>query len=286
MKKSGPHPGAERRSRPRRGPLVVPRDLLYRWLRWAAAHFRSVYTVLGLFLSLGLLATMLATGFFVVVSRAMLGGRTQQMDIAFMQRIEYLHTPLLDVAALEITALGSITVVALVAAIASALLWTSEHRWSVLLLWAAIAGGTVLNLMLKAGFDRPRPDVFVWRIDYVGQSSFPSGHATLAMVMYWTLAYLISRLERPRLLRLLTWTGAAVLIVLIAASRVYLGVHYPSDVVAGVVLGFVWATICAAGIEVIRYFRHREPQLRRDEKDLDRGTPLAPDTSNPQPRSP
>jgi undecaprenyl-diphosphatase len=106
------------------------------------------------------------------------------------------------------------------------------------------------------------------------------------MVMYWTLAYLISRLERPRLLRLLTWTGAAVLIVLIAASRVYLGVHYPSDVVAGVVLGFVWATICAAGIEVIRYFRHREPQLRRDEKDLDRGTPLAPDTSNPQPRSP
>lgn len=183
-----------------------------------------------------------ATGLFVAVSHAMLGGRTQRLDIALMQRIERFHTPLFDVAALEITALGSLTVVALVAAVASTLLWTSEHRWSVLLLWAAIAGGTVLNL--------------------------------------------ISRLERPRPLRLLTWAGAAVLIALIAASRVYLGVHYPSDVLAGVVLGFLWTTICAAGIEVLRYFRVREPQLRHEEKDLDRGTSLAPATSNSQPHSP
>jgi undecaprenyl-diphosphatase len=267
---------ADRRGRPRERVLDPLRDLLYRWIRWAAARFRSVYVVLGLFLSLGLLATVLALVVFTLIGRAMAGGYTQQMDLSLMQQVERFHSPFFDVLALEITALGSITVVALVAMVASALLWTSEHRYSVVLLWVAIAGGAVLNLMLKAGFDRPRPDVFVWRVQYAGQSSFPSGHATLAMVFYWTLAYLVSRLERPRLLRTLTWTAALGLVVLIGASRIYLGVHYPSDVVAGFVIGFVWATICAAGIEVIRYFRHRDPELRRAEKDLDRGTPLAP----------
>jgi undecaprenyl-diphosphatase len=280
MSKRTPYSGPERRSNSRDRPLDPVRNLLYHWLRWAAARFRSVYTVLGLFLSLGLIATLLAMGLFAAISRWMIAGQTQRLDLTVMRWIERFHTPTLDVAALEVTALGSATVVALVALVASALLWTSEHRYSVLLLWVAIVGAVVLNLMLKAGFDRPRPDVFVWRTDYAGQSSFPSGHATLSMVVYWTLAYLVSRLERPRLLRRLTWCIALLLILLIGASRLYLGVHYPSDVAAGLVLGFVWATICASGIEVVRYFRNRDPSLRRDEKDLERGTPLAPDQAN------
>jgi undecaprenyl-diphosphatase len=271
----------ERRGRPRGGLLSPLRDLFYRWLRWAAGRFRSVYTVLGLFLSLGLLVTVVALVSFTAIGRAVAIGYTQRMDVAFMRWVEQFHSPLLDIVALEVTALGSITVVTLVALVASALLWTTDHRYSVLLLWVAIVGGAVLNLMLKAGFDRPRPEVFIWRTDYAGQSSFPSGHATLAMVVYWTLAYLVSRLERPRLLRILTWAFALALILLIGASRVYIGVHYPSDVVAGFVAGFVWATICAAGIEVIRHFRRRDPRLRQDERDLHRGTPLAPDAAPP-----
>jgi undecaprenyl-diphosphatase len=281
MKNAEPFAGSERRGRQRDRPLDPLRNLLYRALRWAAGRFRSVYTVLGLFLSLGLLATTLALWIFVTLSRWMAAGHTQQWDVTVMRSVERLHSPLLDVAALEVTALGSIVVVGLVALVASTLLWTSEHRYSVLLLWVAIVGGAVLNLMLKAGFDRPRPDVFVWRVEYAGQSSFPSGHATLAMVVYWTLAYLVSRLERPPLLRRLTWALALMLIVLIGVSRIYLGVHYPSDVLAGFVIGFVWATICATGMEILRYFRHRDPRLRQGEKDLDRGTPLAPEAANP-----
>jgi membrane-associated phospholipid phosphatase len=276
MKNDHPTSGADRRSRPRGHPLDGLRNLLFRWLRWAAARFRSAFTVLGLFLSVGLLATVLAMSGFVWLSRRVATGYTQQFDVMLMRQVERFHTPLMDVAALEVTALGSIFVVALVAAVASTLLWTSEHRWSVVLLWVAIVGGAVLNLVLKAGFDRPRPDVFDWRVEYAGQSSFPSGHAMLSMVVYWTLAYLVSRLERPPLLRWLTWAFALLLVLLIGASRVYLGVHYPSDVIAGFVVGFVWATICATGMEVIRFFRNRDPRMRQGEKDLDRGTPLAP----------
>jgi undecaprenyl-diphosphatase len=271
----------ERRDRSRDRPLDPLRNVLYRALRWAAARFSSVYTVLGLFLSLGLLATTLALSAFIWLSRRMAGGYTQQVDVALMRAVEPLHSPLLDVAALEVTALGSIVVVGLVASVASTLLWTSDHRYSVMLLWVAIVGGAVLNLVLKAGFDRPRPDVFVWRVDYAGQASFPSGHAMMSMVVYWTLAYLVSRLERPRLLRVLTWLFALLLVVLIGASRIYLGVHYPSDVLAGFVVGFIWATICATGMEVLRHFRHRDPRLRQGEKDLHRGTPLAPEAANP-----
>jgi len=279
MAKHHEHAGLDRRDRARERWLDPLRDLFFRWLRWAADRFRSVYVVLGLFLSLGLLATVLAMVVFALIGRFVVTGYTHRIDVALMQWVSLYHSPMFDVLALEITALGSITVVALVAMVASALLWTSEHRYSVLLLWAAIVGGAVLNLMLKAGFDRPRPDIFVWRTAYVGQSSFPSGHATLAMVVYWTLAYLVSRLERPPLLRWATWGFALVLVLMIGASRIYIGVHYPSDVVAGFVVGFAWATVCASGIEVVRFFRNRNPQLRGDEKDLDRSTPLAPDRS-------
>jgi undecaprenyl-diphosphatase len=272
-----PHAGQERRRRPRANPLDPLRDLLYRWIRWAAGRFHSLAAVLGLFLALGLLATTLAMAAFTAIGRAMAVGYTQPLDVAVMRWFERVHGPTLDVLALEVTALGSITVITLVLLVASVLLWTTEHRYSVLLLWVAVFGAAVLNLMLKMGFDRPRPEIFEWRTPYAGQASFPSGHATLAMVVYWTLAYLVSRLERPRLLRLATWAGALVLVVAIGLSRIYIGVHYPSDVVAGFVLGFAWATICAAGIEIVRYFRHRDPSLRRDEKDLDHGTPFAPE---------
>lgn len=272
-----PTADVDARARPRGGGLDPLRDLLYRWIRWSAARLRGVYAVLGLFLSLGLLATGLAVAAFAAIGRALAGGYMQQADVALMRAVERVHSPQLDVLALEVTSLGSVAVVTLVALVASALLWTSDHRYSVLLLWTAVVGAVVLNLALKAGFDRPRPEIFDWRTPYAGQASFPSGHAMLSMVVYWTLAFLVSRLERPRLLRILTWSAALGLIVLIGASRVYIGVHYPSDVVAGFVAGFAWASICAAGIEVIRYHRHREPRVRRNEADLEHGTPLAHD---------
>lgn len=94
-----------------------------------------------------------------------------------------------------------------------------------------------------------------------------------AMVMYATLAYLVARLESTPALRRLTFVFAAILVSLIGASRMYLGVHYPSDVLGGFLIGLAWATFCALGIEAIRYFRRRKPGVERVEHDLDAGLP-------------
>ena len=97
--------------------------------------------------------------------------------------------------------------------------------------------------------------------------SFPSGHAMSAAVVYGTVAYLAARLQRRQLHRVLTMSAAAVIILLIAASRVYLGVHYPSDVLAGVIIGVAWAAFCMAVLEAIQlYGRRRAPRILTHEE--------------------
>ncbi|HEX2091143.1 MAG TPA: phosphatase PAP2 family protein, partial [Longimicrobiaceae bacterium] len=194
---------------------------------------------------------------------------TRGFDVAVLRWIGRHHTPLLDVVALEVTALGAGLTVWVVVAISSVFLWVTRHRYSVLLLWVAMGGAALITRVLKLFFDRPRPEVFPWRTAWADQGSFPSGHATTSMVAYLTLAYLVSRLGPSPALRRLTLAVAAVLILGIGASRLYLGVHYPSDVLAGFAVGFAWATFCALGIEAVRYFRGRRPGMDRVEEDLD-----------------
>jgi undecaprenyl-diphosphatase len=261
---------SERRTVPREGATQPARHAFYEVLRWIGRRVQGFHSAVGLFLSLAFVFALLAAGAFAGLAEGVMEGETQQFDDAVLLWLSRYHSETMDIAALEITALGSGTVVWMTVLLASAFLWVSKHRYSVLLLWVAVIGGAVLNLVLKAAFDRPRPELFDWRTPYAGQSSFPSGHAMTAVVVYWTLAYLISRFEPTRLLQLLTWAFAAVVILLIGLSRLYLGVHYPSDVLAGFVIGFAWASMCALGIETVRYFRGRKPDVGQVEKDLHR----------------
>ena len=190
--------------------------------------------------------------------------------------MERMGAPWLDNLALEVTALGARVVVWMVVLIASVFLWSSRHHYSAALLWVSMIGAGFVNAALKVSFNRPRPDVFPWRTQHVGLASFPSGHAMTSIVVYGTLAFLIARLAPTRLLRRLTWTLAILVILLIGWSRLYLGVHYPSDVLAGFVMGAAWAVICGLGIEAVRYFRSRRPMVVVEEKDLETGGPVAP----------
>jgi undecaprenyl-diphosphatase len=170
---------------------------------------------------------------------------------------------------LEITMLGTGLVVMTMVAVSALFLALSEHRWSALLLLLATAGGLVLNNVLKLTFDRPRPTVFEWGTHALS-SSFPSGHAMSAAVVYSTVAYLAARLQRRRWQRTATMLVALVLIVLICVSRMYLGVHYPSDVLGGTVIGLAWAAFCMAGLEAVRVFARRfAPRELDHERDLD-----------------
>lgn len=271
-----PPPAVERRSAPREGPLRPLYNLLYRLLRWIGAHVQGFYRAVGVFLIIGLAVVLVAAVGFATLAERVMAGDTLHMDESILRSMERMGAPWLDNLALEVTALGARVVVWMVVLIASVFLWSSRHHYSAALLWVSMIGAGFVNAALKVSFNRPRPDVFPWRTQHVGLASFPSGHAMTSIVVYGTLAFLIARLAPTRLLRRLTWALAIVVILLIGWSRLYLGVHYPSDVLAGFVMGAAWAVICGLGIEAVRYFRSRRPMVVVEEKDLETGGPVAP----------
>lgn len=142
----------------------------------------------------------------------------------------------------DFTALGGTGVLLFILLATVGYLLISRHFRTALYTVLAVAGGQLLSMTLKLGFDRPRPDL-VPHESFVESASFPSGHSMMAAVTYLTLAALLCRLELPAGAR--SWLlGVAVLVTLmVGTSRVYLGVHWPSDVLAGWLAGAAWAAL-------------------------------------------
>jgi len=143
----------------------------------------------------------------------------------------------------DLTALGGFTILSLLTlAVTGFLLFSGNGRIAAVTL-VAVAGGVAMTYFLKEGFDRPRPDLVPHQVE-VSNPSFPSGHATMAAVVYLTLGVLFARsLPRRRLRGYVIFVSAAIA-VLVGISRVYLGVHWPTDVLAGLTLGAAWALVC------------------------------------------
>jgi undecaprenyl-diphosphatase len=146
-------------------------------------------------------------------------------------------------AALDITSLGSATVLGLtVFGVAGFLLLQGLWRRA-LFVMAASFGGWFLNGALKQLFQRPRPDV-VPHLRDVMSMSFPSGHALQSAVVYLTLGALSMHIAERRLTKFYSMTIAMLATALVGVSRLYLGVHYPTDVLAGWLIGLSWALLC------------------------------------------
>ncbi|HUG40569.1 MAG TPA: phosphatase PAP2 family protein [Longimicrobiales bacterium] len=256
----------ERRTRPR-GPTRRAGDALYGVLRFIAGHVRGFYGAILTYLSFSFFVGLAAVGGFAVMADEVLEGGTQRFDEAVLTWVATHRTEALDQVALEVTALGNTATLAVLVLAVASFLWLTHHRYSVLLLFSALAGGAALNWLLKDIFARPRPTVVEWGTE-VASASFPSGHAMSAMVAYASVAYLGGRLEPTRVLRLLTWLFAAVIILGIGGSRIYLGVHYPSDVLAGFIAGAAWTAFVVSGITALRYFSTRKPEVVAEERDL------------------
>lgn len=197
----------------------------------------------------GLLLALLSFATFELAGEV-LEGDTQAFDERVLRAMRQPDDPQLPVgpdwlheAALDITALGGAPVLVLtVAAIVGFLLLQGTHRTALFVL-AASAGGWALNSVLKLVFARPRPDV-VPHLRDVMTLSFPSGHAMTSAAVYLTLGALLMRIATRRVTKFYCMAVAILATLLIGTSRVYLGVHYPTDVLAGWLIGFSWALLC------------------------------------------
>lgn len=142
----------------------------------------------------------------------------------------------------DITALGGHAVLTLGVSEIGGFLFLLRRRLAALLVLTTAAGGWVLSAILKSAFHRGRPDLPP--IVYVTTASFPSGHAMLSTAVYLILGMLAAEMVAERRLKIYCLLTATLITLLVGASRVYLGIHYPSDVLAGWLAGLAWAMIC------------------------------------------
>ena len=255
----------ERRSGPR-GHLAFFWNLVFRMLRRMGSHAEKFYVTVGIFLLVGIVIAIAGTLAFAELGEWVKKGYTQRFDVAALQWLGARHRPWLTTVMTEVTPLGTGIVVLTIVGVTTAFLWHTEHKISARLLLAATAGNIILNNVLKLYFDRARPNVFEWQT-HAASSSFPSGHAMSATVVYGTVAYLLARLQKHVWSRALTLFTAIVMIALICTTRLYLGVHYPSDVFGGIVVGLAWAAFCMATLEAsLVLARRRGSVSAADEK--------------------
>lgn len=271
-------PPTDRRRAERGGVFRTGADWFYRGVRWIRSHLRSLPSALGVYLGLGLAACAAMLLAFAALVRLVAGGQAHLLEVQLLQWLRDRAGATGDVLALLGAVLGSGAALWIVLGLGSLYFLRSRHLYSLALLWLALLGARVLNQLLKTHFDRPRPQLHGPELTILGRSydyptsySFPSGHALTAAVVFGTLAYLVVRLEPTVRLRRLTVAAAAAVVLLIGLSRVYLGVHYPSDVLAGYLVGATWSAVAVGAIELVRYFAEGRPEVERLERDLQRG---------------
>ncbi|WP_245450051.1 phosphatase PAP2 family protein [Chelatococcus asaccharovorans] len=208
----------------------------------------------GLMREVGLVAALLvaAGGIlgFLAVAEDMREGELQAFDTGILLALrnpQDLADPIgpqwLEIGMRDITSLGSIPVLALIVAVVIGYLVLARKPGVALLVAISVGGGLLLGHLLKLRFERPRPDLVAHLVD-IHSLSFPSSHAMLSAVTYLTIGALLTRVERRRIVRLYILVVAVGLTLLVGLSRIYLGVHWPSDVLAGWCAGAAWAMGC------------------------------------------
>ena len=221
-----------------------------------ARRLRDLHAAAGVVLLAGAAVAALCIVAFAWVAAHVATGRTQAFDEAVLGVLARHRVPWLQAVMLDVTLLGATSVVIGIALVAALFLALTRHRDSAALLVASTVGAQLLNDVLKRAFDRPRPHVFDWGTQ-VATTSFPSGHAMSAAAVYATVAYLAARLEARRAVRVATYVAATLVILAVGFSRMYLGVHYPTDVAAGIAIGWSWAAFCVATLEAGQRYARR-----------------------------
>jgi undecaprenyl-diphosphatase len=214
--------------------------------------------LIGLELGIGLLLALLAGMLFAWLGREVMAGDTQAADERLRALVNGAATPGLTDLMVFASVWGAPRHLAIVAVAAGAAFLVRGWRRGAVLIAVTLIGAGLLDGGLKLLFARARPVAFFEHYPSPSSFSFPSGHALFATAFFGGLAALLwGRLARPAQ-RLVVCLGAAALILLIGVSRIYLGVHYPSDVLGGLAAGAVWVGAVALGDRLA--VRRRRPR--------------------------
>ncbi|MCO8120608.1 phosphatase PAP2 family protein [Stieleria sp. TO1_6] len=198
----------------------------------------------------GLLVVVLGTWGFIELADEVIEGSTGDFDRWAVEKMRDpdepsrpIGPPWMASIGRDLTALGGVAVLTLVIIASAGFLVVNRSYRTMVVLVLSTTTGITASMLLKHFFSRPRPDV-VPHLDQVYTSSFPSGHSMMSALVYLTLGALIAPVLQRFWLRFYVLTLAIVITGLIGVSRVYMGVHYPTDVLAGWAAGLVWAIGC------------------------------------------
>lgn len=229
------------------------------FLRWWRRHISSkVYPLLTTLPILGFLLASASLWLFYKIAEEVLEKETQAIDTQILLSLHAIHSPWLDQVMLAITDLGQPTFLLIATLMLTAAMLWRKRRAETVTLAIAVIGAVGLNAILKHLFARKRPELWQRTVD-VHFYSFPSGHAMVSMVVYGMLGYLLAAYY-PRY-RVGIAAGTIGLVAAIGLSRLYLGVHWPTDVVAGYAAGMVWLITCLFSLEIWKH-RRREKQAK------------------------
>jgi undecaprenyl-diphosphatase len=201
-------------------------------------------------LSFWLGAASLSFAIFVKITSELLENEVRGLDSSILTAIAKMRRPWLTGIAVDVTALGSMTLVVLISGVALCILFSIKDRLAAWQLLLNSVGAGIWTVITKNVIERARPED-VTRLVQVSGFSYPSGHSLASASLYLTIAILAARHMPTKKARLLVFCLAFVFISLVGISRVYLGVHYPSDVASGVLLGVAWALLLAGGFSTI-----------------------------------
>jgi membrane-associated phospholipid phosphatase len=222
---------------------------------------------LSLSLVLGILASVGTLVFFAWLTDEVLDGETRQFDDATRIAVHQFASPVLTKTMRGISFIGSTLFLA--TATVLMFVWFMKRKWrrEAWLFAITMLGAAILNTTLKLTFRRPRPVPF---FDLLAPESFsfPSGHSLASFCFFGALATILTARIRNRRINFFTWTIAAIMVFLIGLSRIYLGVHYTTDVIAGFAAAFIWiAVIRFVEMQLARRRRKRQQKTSTDSTD-------------------
>lgn len=196
-------------------------------------------------------AGLAVAGFcFAALAQAVMDGDTRSFDEWVLRALREpgdLSNPIgprwFEEVVRDVTALGSTVVLTLAVTVVALFLWIRDKPQKAMFLVAAVSLGALLNRALKVGFARPRPDI-VAHGAHVTTESFPSGHSANSAIVYLMLGMMLARVEASHAAKVFIFTVCVALTLMVGLSRLYLGVHWPTDVLAGWAVGASWVLIC------------------------------------------